>query len=157
MYGTPEKLRERSQITANDLYLAPAEGQTEQDRFTELLTELLEDASEIVDLDRDRNFDTERRLLGTPVPKTVVNATLRIAGNMIENMIDQQNSKRIKRDDGQAGLGFTPANVIDEDVRQMLDMIPKGNELPATYWPRFSRVRSLEEIELDAGLVDEVP
>ncbi len=153
MYGNVSTLREMAQVTPNDLFLSPRleQGATKEEReearFVEVLTERLEAASELVNIHRKRDFDAEKRTTGRPIPLLVVDCAYRIAGNMIEHMIDQQNSKRLKRDDGQADLGFPSTNFIDSGIHNDLMLLDLGTELPHTTHPRFSRVRSLAEIE----------
>lgn len=141
MYGTVQDLRVISQIEITDLELVPAAGQTEEDRLNEILAGFLRTAKEYIDLDRERDFELEGA-----VPEGIKSIALRIGANMVQDMIDRQDAKVVKRDQS-GNVMFKPSRILTDDLKIELSLYNKGSKLPISSWPRFSRVRSTQEIE----------
>lgn len=146
MYGTVARLREISQVTTEDLFLSPATGQTEDQALDAVLEGLLADATEFINLDRERDFEAEAITFGRPVPRGIINAAYEMASNMVTDLIETQNAKRVSRTEN-TDLSFTPKNVFTPGVRTKLNLYKKGSELPKSSWPQAARVRTLDEIQ----------
>lgn len=148
MYGTVQDLKEISQVVVTDLELSPAPGQTEEERFDEILEGFLRTAKEFIDSFTGRDFKEEFVATGTPVPEGIKSVAHRLASNMLQDMIMRQDAKVVKRD--QAGNAhFRPSTIFTGDLKNELSYY-KRNDLASNSWPRFSRVRTPEEIYWDS-------
>ena len=141
MYGTVGGLKEISQVTVDDLELFPAADQSEESRLDEILTGFLETATEWINIDRERDFDSEP----VPVPRGIHSIAQRLAANMVMDMIERQDSKMVGRDDS-GNINFSPRKIFTDDLKWELSLYKKGSQRPSASWPRFSRVRSPEQI-----------
>lgn len=150
MYGTAVDLRTISQVEVGDLELVSATGQTEGQRLDEILEGFLRTAREYIELETGRNFEAEAIDTGTMIPEGIKSISLRLAANMVQDMIVRQDAKVVKRD-SQGNL-FTPSKVFTNDLKQELKLYAKGKASYRSNWPMFSRVRRPEEIYWDSQL-----
>ncbi len=128
------------QVQPGDLLLYPAADQTEAQRLDEVLTEFLLTAKNMIDRDRNRDYEEEVNAgERSAVPPGIVNAAYRLATNMYIRAIWNQHAQGVKSDN--FDTSSLTSNIFTEDISRDLLLFPAKPNFG------FKRMRGRKELD----------